>query len=306
MAKTIRSDFLVHWTGKCIQRNYKALNQQQRQKYMERLHSVLDYGFWMNWVEIELPHPPSNLPLSYSWPVTCFTEIKPRDSELHTRHYGCLGFAFTRKFVMERYGAPMLYVAGKTERKDEGAKDFISEHFVKLLRILRFLNIRTAGQNSPGHAKFREFIQLVGLGQFLKKESLDNRSAERIFEILSSSVISCAIFVKMMSDEDCEYAYQRLDEAEWRIPWSTKLPDVDPPIENVNLPRPMGPEKKNPVAKFRFYPEHLKFLILPDENMRKMVLGDQKIMNWFGTEDLKKITTVEDCVNGTFDPDQLQ
>jgi len=105
-----------------------------------------------------------------------------------------------------------------------------------------------------------------------------------------------------MSDEDCEYAYQRLDEAESRIPWTTKLEEVevDPRMVNVNAKHHTFP-CPNPAARIPFYPSDLEVLVLPDECTRQMVLDDQNILNWFGTE-LPRITTVADCLDGKFAP----
>jgi len=250
--KTVRSDILVHWTGKCIWKYHTNLKQQQRQKYIERLHSILNDGLWMNHVNIDIHHPRFER-ISFSWPATCFTETKLPDIERHIEYYGLLGFGFTREFVMKRYGGPVLYVAGIKElSKSKGMRSITSRHFHNLF---------------------------------------DGISGK-----LLNSVITCAIFVKTMSDEDCKYPYQRLDEAEWRIPWPTNFPNVDPPMVDVNRPLPLDTIRKNPAALIPFYPRDLRILILPDECTRKMVYDDQEIMDRFGKE-RPCIKTVEECLN---------
>lgn len=305
-SKTVRSDLLVHWTGKCIQRNHEALNQQQRQEYIERLCSILDSGLWINCMSIDISHATPKRDLSFPWPATSFTETKLPEAEAHTGYYGCLGFGFTREFVMKRNGAPVLYVSGTKEQECKGASDCISQHFIKLLRVLDFFRLATSDPRYLGHAEFIRFIQDINLEQYLQDESLDKRRAKDIFTSLSSSIMTCAIFVKRMSDEDCEYAYQRLDEAEWRLPWTMNLEEitVDPRMVDVNGKSHSFP-CPNPAGRIPFYPSDLKALVLPDECTRQMVLGDQNILNRFGTE-LPRIkgiiTTVADCLDGKFAP----
>ena len=306
-SKTVRSDLLVHWTGRCIQRDHKALDQPQREKYIKRLCQILDHGLWMTYLHIDIFHEPSDETLSYWWPGTCFTEIKLPQAKRHIGYYGCLGFGFTREFVMKRYGAPVLYVSGTKERKCKGAGDCISPHFFKLLRVLTFFEHKTFDSGHLGYTEFTKFIQDIKLEQFLQDKSLDKRPAENIFAYLSSSIITCALFVKKMSDEKCENAYQRLDEAEWRIPWTTKLEElkVDPRMVNVNPPLPGVSKQTNPAAKIPFCPSDLEVLVLPDECTRKMVLDNHDILNRFGTERpriISRITTVADCLNDKFDP----
>ena len=43
----IRSNLLTHWTGKYIETHADNLNDEKRQKYLERLRSILKGGLWM-------------------------------------------------------------------------------------------------------------------------------------------------------------------------------------------------------------------------------------------------------------------
>jgi len=147
-------------------------------------------------------------------------------------------------------------------------------------------------------------LYVAGIKELSKSKgmrSITSRHFYNLFDGISgkllNSVITCAIFVKTMSDKDCKYAYQRLDEAEWRIPWTTNLEKVkvDPRMVNVNPPK----SKVKPTARIPFFAKDLKVLILPDECTRKMVCDNQEIMDRVGNE--RKITTIEKCLNGEFD-----
>ena len=43
----MRSDFLVHWTGKDICKYPNELDTGKRNNYVDRLVDILTYGFWM-------------------------------------------------------------------------------------------------------------------------------------------------------------------------------------------------------------------------------------------------------------------
>lgn len=108
---TLRSDFLIHWTGKCIQTNYRCLNDKQRVRYVDRLLGTLKGGLWMMPTREEFILDVGER-LNYDGvPATCFTEIKLSATHKHTQHYGCLGFGFKRSFVIRQCGQPVQYVS---------------------------------------------------------------------------------------------------------------------------------------------------------------------------------------------------
>ena len=96
---------------------------------MERLFSLLDHGFWMTIPEERLTglrngdRPTS---LSYSAPMTCFTELRLSAAQAHHLRYGLLGLVVDRGFVLERWGAPVHYVRSHEE-------DAIAGNLVMLL-----------------------------------------------------------------------------------------------------------------------------------------------------------------------------
>jgi hypothetical protein len=116
----IRSDFLVHWTGKDLDQKYdpgwfkKQKSEIRRdtniaRAYLERLENILTYGLWLTAedqgsvragdVEIEIP----------STPKVCFTELKLSESRVHARQYGRLAVGFKRPYLFRRGGRPLAY-----------------------------------------------------------------------------------------------------------------------------------------------------------------------------------------------------
>jgi hypothetical protein len=109
--ETLRSGFLIHCTGKCIQTDYKALNDTQRVQYVDRLLGTLKGGLWMMPTEEEFKLDAGPYLKYCGVPATCFTEIKLSATHKHTQHYGCLGFGFERSFVIGQCGQPVQYVS---------------------------------------------------------------------------------------------------------------------------------------------------------------------------------------------------
>jgi hypothetical protein len=116
----VHSDFLIHWTGKDIDRVY---DQQWHQfdksktnkncdvagKYLKRFCDILQFGIWMT----EEKDPPfcfnGTSILIPPTPKSCFTELKLSESRRHARQYGRLGIGVKRPFVFRRFGRPVIY-----------------------------------------------------------------------------------------------------------------------------------------------------------------------------------------------------
>lgn len=105
----MRSDFLVHWTGKDIQPDPEQLSGTQRRAFVDRLVSVLHDGFWMT-KPVEKLFGYRGAWITYEAPITCFTEIRLSQTSTHARRYGLLGIGVTRRFVLDRFGGPVHYV----------------------------------------------------------------------------------------------------------------------------------------------------------------------------------------------------
>ena len=105
----MRSDFLVHWTGKDICKYPNELDTGKRNNYVDRLVDILTYGFWMT-----VPTPVERVEgfadswIEYKTPMTCFTEIRLSQAQEHSSRYGLLGVSVDRRFVLDRYGGQFI------------------------------------------------------------------------------------------------------------------------------------------------------------------------------------------------------
>ena len=120
------SDFLIHWTGKDIEKRFHTTKWTENHSsiiceaagkaYLERLKYILKYGLWLtkddnekilriNGEEIVTPNPPR----------VCFTELKLSDVRSHAAQYGRLGIGFKRFYVFDRLGGPMHYYQDKVK-----------------------------------------------------------------------------------------------------------------------------------------------------------------------------------------------
>jgi hypothetical protein len=95
--RAVHSDFLIHWTGKDIDRelqpnwydgDHRSLtNEEIDKRYLERLRDILTYGLWMTAEgerkytigAEEITIPPT--------PQCCFTELRLSESRRHAGRY---------------------------------------------------------------------------------------------------------------------------------------------------------------------------------------------------------------------------
>lgn len=105
----MRTNFLVHWTGRDISTNRNLITENQRDEYVKRLVDIINNGFWMT-QPLEKIFGLNGSWIEYSAHVTCFTEIRLTEAETHTSRYGLLGVGVNRHFVLERFGGPVHYV----------------------------------------------------------------------------------------------------------------------------------------------------------------------------------------------------
>ena len=107
----IHSKILVHWTGKDIENCPEA---NKSQLYVERLKDDLEKGlFTKRTSEDSIRH----------WKIKdlvrlCFTEIRLSQAQTHAERYGKLGIGFTRDFIMNKGGRPVIYIP--YDAKDDG------------------------------------------------------------------------------------------------------------------------------------------------------------------------------------------
>jgi hypothetical protein len=100
----IHSKILVHWTGKDIE-NCPEPNKKS-QLYVERLKDDLEEGlFTKRTTEASIRKKKIKNLLRI-----CFAEIRLSQAETHAKRYGKLGIGFTRDFIMNKGGRPVIYI----------------------------------------------------------------------------------------------------------------------------------------------------------------------------------------------------
>ncbi len=117
----MRSDFLVHWTGKDFfktapPKDLGAIGPGVQQQFVDRLASILTEGFWMT-TPTEAFRGAGTAKVKYAVPVVCFTEVRLSQAYEHSQRYGLLGVVVNRKFVLDRYGGPVFYVRNHEDER---------------------------------------------------------------------------------------------------------------------------------------------------------------------------------------------
>jgi len=181
---TIKSRFLIHWTGKDIQSdkpNYRTLAKEDRDRYTERLINTCNTGLWMmpNAEHISGLHDMGFHSFSH---ITCLTENRSDYYLQHAEKYGLLGLGFTREWVLEMHGMPAIYL-----------KNSKSDLQTQLLTSV-----------------------LLALQQYKDDKGNINEKYYREHSLILD-------FAKPMSNTDTnDFAY--IEEAEWRIAWNSAVP----------------------------------------------------------------------------------
>ena len=99
----VRSDYLVHWTGKDLdesldpdwyesRKSTAVRGSQIVEAYIDRLTNILRYGLWLTEeVDVEYSVKGGESIVLPNTPKTCFTELKLSESRRHAKRYGRLG-----------------------------------------------------------------------------------------------------------------------------------------------------------------------------------------------------------------------
>ena len=294
----LRSDFIIHWTGaKDIDEEYKhhGDNDKRIDAYVDRLRGTLAEGLWINTVDEPLT---TVLPAGFRKDMICFTEIKLSSVAEHAKDYGHLGFGFSRKFITERGGAPVIYVSGLN---DDITQQFIRQ-FLILLALIKTPDVVDFVNQSGYISKMLLILQSLGAVKYLRPDfrqhvldrlAMCARGKRNVFEDLMNSIANNLLFVKYMSDNELKPDYKYLNESEWRILYT--------PLTHgccFDSERDSWKYKKGdmPVVKIPFKQGQLKVLILPDDDVRKKALSEPYIKQWLSS-DPPIIATVKDCMN---------
>lgn len=152
----VHSDFLIHWTGKDIDKRDKddkliwckpgedksETDEDETQSYIKRLNDILQFGFWMTEETKEDEDSLHVAGKSVSIPripKTCFTELKLSESRKHAKQYGRLGIGVKRYFLFDRWGRPLIYYRRNVSDKFlEGCWTNLKD--MKLLNFFKRMN----------------------------------------------------------------------------------------------------------------------------------------------------------------------
>lgn len=297
---TLRSDFIIHWTGaKDIDEEYKhhGDNDKRIDAYVDRLRGTLAEGLWINTIDEPLT---TVLPAGFRKDMICFTEIKLSSVAEHAKDYGHLGFGFSRKFITERGGAPVIYVSGLN---DDITQQFIRQ-FLILLALIKTPDVVDFVNQSGYISKMLLILQSLGAVKYLRPDfrqhvldrlAMCARGKRNVFEDLMNSIANNLLFVKYMSDNELKPDYKYLNESEWRI----LLTPTHEKFFDRNRASWKYKKKSMPDAKIPFKQEELKVLILPDDDVRGKALSEQDIKEWLSSNPMTMpiIATVKDCMN---------
>ena len=118
VAQTIHSDFLIHWTGLDIEKQFpgmhaKGCSEDGVAAYLKRLKDILKYGLWMTKRDSNEQEILEVNGLKIAKPLvarTCFTELKLSQARAHAEKFGRLGIGVKRYYLFDRLGGPMKYV----------------------------------------------------------------------------------------------------------------------------------------------------------------------------------------------------
>jgi hypothetical protein len=102
----IHSKFLVHWTGNGTDDIESKADIYKPQLYLDRLIDDYKYGLYTKRTSESVIR---------GWKINdivrlCFTEIRLSQAKNHAGRYGNLGIGFTRDFIMNKGGRPVIYI----------------------------------------------------------------------------------------------------------------------------------------------------------------------------------------------------
>lgn len=270
MRATLRSRFLVYWTGKDLDAQDVGLSAGGG-PYVDRLRNTLRTGLWMM-PPTEFVGGGAATALAYKVAMTCFTEVLLSRVRDHAARYGRLGFAFDRQWVLAQGGSPVLYVR-------QHSNDAVAQRVYGAL--MRIQGAYALALDIADGLKDREFRD--------REFSVLLRPLEEAEYLLKQH----SVLLKAMSrygTDDFEY----LEEAEWRIVHDEAWLDfvrspaggyAPGPAEMlferwVRSPNIVPTASERPLFFCRFGPDDLAILIFPDNPTRESAWKDAEIRRW--------------------------
>ncbi len=125
----IHSRILVHWTGK----EFEEIRDEKEKSflYIQRLKNDLQEGLYTKTTEEDVIR---------KWRITnitrlCFTEIRLGQAQVHAKRYGKLGLGFSRDFIMNKGGRPVIYIPFEANEGSRLLEESIRELFERSKEI---------------------------------------------------------------------------------------------------------------------------------------------------------------------------
>jgi hypothetical protein len=222
MELVAHSDFLIHWTGEDIDRNYdpnwwnSKVNRPNKEivaPYIERLKFLLRFGLWMKDGKgfIEFQGKTIKRP---QFARTCFTELKLSQAREHAIKFGRLGIGFKRMFVCDRMGLPMVYfrpekhnwfispyLKNNIDQKDGKSIPLVNEYWACFLKSMD-------EKHTPGellqYKQFNESEWRIIYSEEIKQKLIDLKLARICDYFKRPEEINDAEFQKYLSRMDPE------------------------------------------------------------------------------------------------------
>jgi len=295
---------LVHWSGWDLVNHPLHPTQDQRRKLVERLLAILKEGFWLtpqteNVYGGEVNHawePGSDVyfgpdinhveeingkllaKVSYN-PKTyrcCFTEIPLKTVEHHAKRYGSIGVGVDRRYLLDRWGAPVHYIR-------QHYSEVVVWHHARIHSVLKYLEDNPKSISDP---VLREAVHQA------------RRSHDYLFQ-----------FIKPMSTLN-EDDFQFLEEREWRVTWTRSMVARDRSEINSLIfdeKRKIYDYKRfidktgDPIPHYEMPVEKtdVQIIVFPDDATRDLALENLEFQSWLvrtpgsPMPDLKVITELK-------------
>lgn len=109
----IHSKILVHWTGKIDFEDKGFPNDVKATRYVERLRDYYQNGLYLKTTEESTLR---GRKIKRLFRI-CFTEIRLSQAQTHSDRYGNLGIGFTRDFIMNKGGRPVIYIPFEADKR---------------------------------------------------------------------------------------------------------------------------------------------------------------------------------------------
>jgi hypothetical protein len=142
----VHSKFLVHWTGKDIENRSET---ERSKLYVERLKDDLEKGLYTQRTSEDSIR---------EWKIKdlvriCFTEIRLSQAEKHAKRYGKMGIAFTRDFIMNKGGRPVIYIPYEAKVDGRLLEDSIRNVYVRSKDNAEIAEINRSSKWIMAHVK---------------------------------------------------------------------------------------------------------------------------------------------------------